>query len=82
MNTISSQAKRSTCKGAVPLPWEVVYQFGRVICLGFLATLGVTPGASGEASTQARGDALRTVLDHPEGVRETPDLVGPGIFSR
>ena len=32
-------------RGAVLLPWEVLYEFGRMICLGFVVTFGGTPSA-------------------------------------
>ena len=73
MKTIRLQA---SSWGAVPLPWEVLYQFGRVIWLGVVAT--VTPGTSGEASAHAKDDALLTIPHDPRGVRDTRDLVGPG----
>ena len=41
MNTIKWQTTNSHCLGSVPRPWEVMYQFGRVICLGVLTTCGV-----------------------------------------
>jgi|SRR6516164_6074410 hypothetical protein len=31
--------------GAVLLPWEALYEFGRMICLGFAATFGGAPSA-------------------------------------
>jgi hypothetical protein len=32
-------------KGAVLLPWQALYEFGRMICLGFVVTFGGTPSA-------------------------------------
>ena len=29
--------------GAVVFPWEALYEFGRMICLGFMVTLGTRP---------------------------------------
>jgi hypothetical protein len=31
--------------GAVVFPWEALYEFGRMICLGFMVTFGGTPSA-------------------------------------
>ena len=31
--------------GAVLFPWETLYEFGRMICLGFMVTFGGTPSA-------------------------------------
>lgn len=31
--------------GAVVLPWEALYEFGRMICLGFVVTFGRKPSA-------------------------------------
>jgi len=45
MNTIKLQTKRPKHMGAVLLPWEALYEFGRMICLGFAATFGGTPRA-------------------------------------
>jgi len=45
MNTIKLQTKRPPHMGAVLLPWEALYEFGRMICLGFAATFGGTPSA-------------------------------------
>jgi hypothetical protein len=35
--------------GAVLLPWEALYEFGRMICWGFVVTFGGTPSAPGKA---------------------------------
>lgn len=45
MNTIKPQTKRSNT-GAVLFPWEVLYQLGHIIFLGFVVTFGGTPSAS------------------------------------
>ena len=31
--------------GAVVFPWEALYEFGRMICLGFMVTFGGAPSA-------------------------------------
>ena len=35
--------------GTVLLPWEALYEFGCMICLGFVVTFRRTPSASGKA---------------------------------
>ena len=52
MNRIRLQTKRSRSRGAVPSPWELLYEFGRVIYLGVMATLEVS-GAPGEPGMHA-----------------------------
>jgi hypothetical protein len=39
--------------GAVVFPWEALYEFGRMICLGFMVTFGGTPSA-GKATSRGR----------------------------
>ena len=34
------QTRRSGFMGAVPLPWDALHEFGRMICLGFMVTFG------------------------------------------
>src|SRR5947199_8114843 len=43
MNTIRLQLKRSSIIGSVPHPWEVLYEFGRMLCLGMVVTFGARP---------------------------------------
>jgi hypothetical protein len=38
--------------GTVLFPWEALYEFGRMICLGFMVTFGGTPGAGKARSRQ------------------------------
>lgn len=42
--------------GAVPFPWEVLYELGRMICLGFVVTFGGTSSA-GKARGEKRARA-------------------------
>ncbi len=55
MNTIKSQAKPSRPEGAIPLPWEVFCEFGRVICLGILAAFGLRRAANLHDRRDVRG---------------------------
>jgi hypothetical protein len=38
--------------GAVLFPWETLYEFGCMICLGFMVTFGGTPSAGKARSRQ------------------------------
>ena len=62
MNPIKTQATRSTSEGEVPSLWELFFQFGRVIWLGAVATLGI----------QGRSRWARRSAVKPGGARLQP----------
>jgi hypothetical protein len=45
--------------GAVLFPWEALYKFGRMICLGFMVTFGDTPSAGKARSRQTNLNETR-----------------------
>ena len=61
--------------GAVVFPWEALYEFGRMICLGFMVTFGGTPSAG-----KARGRQTNSFCRKPwvwEGATNGRVLRGP-----
>jgi hypothetical protein len=58
MNTIRLQARPSSFM-SVPLPWEVLYEFGRMICLGVVVTFGPRPTHQAKHVPDLKDDALR-----------------------
>jgi len=51
--------------GAVLLPWEALYEFGRMIWWGFVVTFGGTPSASGKARDRQPNCHTASVFAEP-----------------
>ena len=54
MKAIPAQVGGLCAKAYTPLPWEIFYEFARLVCVGFIVTFG--PGRGTPSGSIGRGE--------------------------